>query len=95
MREKLGNDPRLVSKLVPEFALGCRRITPSSDYLHSLTRENVKVMTKAAIEITEDGILDQNDSHTKVNVIIYATGFDVTRPSYDIIEWDNRNLRRE
>ena len=95
MSEKLGNDPRLVSKLVPQFALGCRRMTPGSDYLQSLTRENVEVITESAVEITEDGIIDETGRHTIIDVIICATGFDVTRPSYDIVGRDNRNLGKE
>ena len=95
MRKKLGNDPRLIARLVPEFALGCRRMTPGSDYLQSLRRDNVEVITDSAVELTEDGIVDESGTETKVDVIICATGFDVTRPSYDIIGRDGRNLGKE
>ncbi|MCU7707514.1 hypothetical protein, partial [Streptomyces albidoflavus] len=36
MYEKLGHDDGLTKKMVPDFALGCRRMTPGSGYLESL-----------------------------------------------------------
>jgi cation diffusion facilitator CzcD-associated flavoprotein CzcO len=92
MQKKLRNDPRLTTRLIPEFALGCRRMTPGSDHLQSLWRENVAVITDSAAEFTMDGIVDASGTETKVDVIICATGFDVTRPSYNIIGRDGRNL---
>jgi cation diffusion facilitator CzcD-associated flavoprotein CzcO len=49
----------------------------------------------SAVEFTEDGIVDESGTETKVDVIICATGFDVTRPSYDIIGQGDRNLGEE
>lgn len=95
MRKKLGNDPHLVSRLIPEFALGCRRMTPGSNYLQSLRRDNVEVITDSAIKFTANGIVDESGSETKADVIICATGFNVTRPSYDIIGRGDRNLGEE
>ena len=95
MRKKLRNDPRLTECLIPNFALGCRRMTPGSDYLQSLRRDNVHVITDSAVEVTADGIIDEGGTESKVDVIICATGFDVTRPSYDIIGRDGRNLGEE
>ena len=95
MRKKLGNDPRLTGRLIPEFALGCRRMTPGSDYLQSLRRDKVQVITDSAIEFTAEGILDKSGNETKVDVIICATGFDVIRPSYDIFGRFGRNLGEE
>ena len=95
MKEKLANDPRLARHLVPEFALGCRRMTPGSDYLQSLTRNNVEVVMNSATSFTEDGIIDASGSETKAEVIICATGFETARPSYKIIGRDNRDLGEE
>jgi hypothetical protein len=95
MRKNLGNDPRLTEHLIPEFALGCRRMTPGSDYLQSLRRSNVEVITDSAVEFTTDGIVDESGKETKVDVIICATGFDVTKPSYKIIGREGRVLGDE
>lgn len=95
MKEKLANNPRLAKHLVPEFALGCRRMTPGSGYLQSLTRDNVEVITESAISVTADGIIDASGNETKVEAIICATGFETTKPSYKIIGRDNRELGEE
>jgi len=95
MKEKLRNNPRLVDCLVPNFALGCRRMTPGSDYLQCLTRSNVEVITSSATALTEDGIIDESGRETKVDVIVCATGFKVARPPYKIIGRDNRDLGHE
>ena len=92
MRSKLGDDPRLTKHLIPEFALGCRRMTPGSGYLQSLRQDNVEVITESAVEVTTDGIIDASGKEIKVDVIICATGFHTSGPSYDIIGRGDRNL---
>ena len=95
MRKKLGNDPALTSKLIPQFALGCRRMTPGTEYLQSLRQPNVVPVTQSVARLTEDGVVDANGVEKKVDIVICATGFDVTRPSYDIIGRDGRSLGDE
>ena len=95
MRKKLGNDPVLTSKLIPQFALGCRRMTPGTEYLQSLRQSNVEVVTQSVARLTENGVVDSSGVERKVDVVICATGFDVTRPSYDIIGRDGRILGDE
>jgi cation diffusion facilitator CzcD-associated flavoprotein CzcO len=95
MRKQLDGDPRLSMYLVPQYALGCRRMTPGSDYLPSLRRSNVDVIPDSVVGVTEEGVLDASGRETKVDVIIFATGFDVTRPSYEIIGRNGRNLGEE
>ena len=70
-------------------------MTPGSDYLQSLTRSNVEVITDSATRFTDNGVIDESGRETKVDVIICATGFEVTRPSYEIIGRDGRNLGDE
>ncbi|KAL3442780.1 FAD/NAD(P)-binding domain-containing protein [Aspergillus insuetus] len=92
MRQKLGDDPLLTKHLIPDYALGCRRMTPGSDYLQSLRRDNVQAITRFATRFTSDGIIDDSGKETKVDVIICATGFHTSGPSYDIIGRDDRSL---
>lgn len=76
MKEKLAKDPRLAKYLIPNFALGCRRMTPGSGYLQALTRDNVEVITESAACFTEDGIVDASGNEIKAEVVICATGFE-------------------
>ncbi|ORY01282.1 cyclohexanone monooxygenase [Clohesyomyces aquaticus] len=77
MAEKLNNE-KLTKKLVPDFALGCRRMTPGSGYLESLSKENVEVIHESAVRLTETGIVDESGVEHEVDVIICATGFDTS-----------------
>ena len=42
---KVVKDPELVEKLIPEYDVGCKRITPSYNYLQTFNRDNVKLIT--------------------------------------------------
>ena len=83
MREKLGGDTELAQKLMPDFPVGCRRITPGDGYLDALRADNVKARFDPIVRFTKDGILTQPPAdtapeETKFDLIICATGFDVT-----------------
>lgn len=78
MAGQLGGDETLVKHLTPPFALGCRRMTPGSGYLQSLTAENVEVVKKSAGSFTERGIVDEDGVEREVDVIVCATGFDTS-----------------
>jgi hypothetical protein len=93
MEEQLEHDPVLTKQLIPNFALGCRRMTPGSDYLSSLRRPNVEVITQSATEFTKNGIIDALGNEIKVDVIICATGFNVTSPAYNIIGQNGKTLK--
>lgn len=95
MRQQLKTNPDLADHMVPRFALGCRRMTPGSDYLSSLCRDNVQVVRNSVTSVTKDGVVDGNGEEHKVDVIVFATGFDNSKPPYEIIGRDNRRLAEE
>jgi cation diffusion facilitator CzcD-associated flavoprotein CzcO len=72
--EQLNHDPRLTEKITPKFPVGCRRMTPGSGYLQSLTKMNVQVVIESAVRITEDGVIDEPGNELKVDAIICVTG---------------------
>lgn len=96
MAEQLGHDPRLTKTMTPEFALGCRRMTPGSGYLQSLTKENVEVVTESVIKFTKDGVVDESGNEHIVDVVICATGFDVSfAPHFQVIGRNGANLKKQ
>ena len=95
MRKQLRAKPDLADHMVPQFALGCRRMTPGSDYLSSLCRENVQVVKDSVVRVTEDGVVDGNNTAYKVDILIFATGFDNSKPPYEIVGRDDRRLAKE
>jgi cation diffusion facilitator CzcD-associated flavoprotein CzcO len=71
-------DAALRAKLTPSYTIGCKRILISNDYLPSLTRPNVELVTEAIAEVREHSIVTRDGLERPVDVIIYGTGFRVT-----------------
>ena len=63
--------------LMPDYELGCKRILISDDFLPSLNRDNVALVTSPIAEMTKTGIVTQDGASEEFDAIIYATGFDV------------------
>lgn len=49
MAERLGHDERLCKMLIPDWSLGCRRITPGDGYLEAFLLPNCH-LTQSPIE---------------------------------------------
>lgn len=94
MKAKLKYDPVLCKALIPDFPVGCRRLTPGSNYLETLIKENTEVVTCGIQEITGSGIITKKGQKIDVDVIITATGFDTSFcPKFPIIGSDGKDLR--
>lgn len=76
MRDRIG-DEALAGRMVPDFALGCRRMTPGSGYLESLTRDNVHVVHDSVVRLTEKGVVDAAGVEHEVDVVV-STGTECT-----------------
>lgn len=86
MTEALKGDKRLCDAMIPDFPIGCRRLTPNVSYLHALRKPNVNVVTDAIIKITPEGLETVTGEVIKVDAIVCATGFNVSfRPRFPII----------
>lgn len=93
MKEKLHND-ELSSLLIPDWSVGCRRITPGPGYLESLGAKNVEVVYGNIDQITENGCICDNGKEYAVDVLICATGFDTTfKPRFPVIGYNGDNLQ--
>jgi cation diffusion facilitator CzcD-associated flavoprotein CzcO len=73
-------DRELRRKLTPRYAPGCKRILLSNDYLPSLTRPNVEVLTEGLAEVRGSTVVGTDGSEREVDTIILGTGFEVTEP---------------
>lgn len=95
MISKLQN-PYLEERLIPQWHVGCRRLTPGVGYLESLGKENVEVVYGEIERISEHGCVCDNGQEYPVDVLICATGFDTTfKPRFPIIGPDGKNLQDE
>ena len=72
-------DPVLRAKLTPSYTMGCKRVLISNDYLISLTRPNVEVITEPIREVRERSIITADGAEHPVDTLILATGFLVTQ----------------
>ncbi|KAK2781498.1 hypothetical protein FQN52_001608 [Onygenales sp. PD_12] len=79
MRERLAKmDPELREMLIPDFDVGCRRVTPGDGYLEALQEDNVQVVRTRIDEITKEGVVTADGKVYQVDVIITATGYDTS-----------------
>jgi cation diffusion facilitator CzcD-associated flavoprotein CzcO len=87
MRTKLADRPDIADLIIPkDFAVGCRRPTPGNGYLEALCEDNVTVVSSSIDEITPKGIKTVDGVEHEFDIIVCATGFDVSwRPQYPTI----------
>ncbi|KAG7292499.1 hypothetical protein NEMBOFW57_002534 [Staphylotrichum longicolle] len=91
----LGGNQELCKALIPDFPLGCRRMTPGHGYLQALTKPNVEVRRSGIKRFVAEGIeLDSGDI-LKVDAIVCATGFNTSFcPRFPIIGRDGNLQER-
>ena len=71
-------DPALRAQLTPDYPIGCKRILLSNDYLTTMARPNVNLVTQGIRRITADGIETVDGQHHPADAIVYGTGFAAT-----------------
>lgn len=71
-------DADLRARLTPDYPIGCKRILLSSDYLATMARPDVSVITRAVRAITPTGVETADGQRHEADVIIYGTGFAAT-----------------
>lgn len=92
MQERMKNNPELAAKIIPDFAAGCRRLSPGDGYLEALQESNVTPEFSPIIKITENGILTEKGEE-KFDMIVCATGFDTTwTPQWKLVGRDGKML---
>lgn len=95
MRGKL-NKEDLQKLLIPNWGVGCRRITPGVNYLETLGAENVDVVYGEVGRITEEGCVGEDGRLHAIDVLICATGFNTSfRPRFPLIGQEGKSLADE
>jgi cation diffusion facilitator CzcD-associated flavoprotein CzcO len=67
--------PDLTEKMTPDYPFACKRPVGSTDFLPTLTRENVEVVPRAVVSVTPDGVVDHLGDEHRGDVLVMATGF--------------------
>ncbi|RKK07518.1 putative sterigmatocystin biosynthesis monooxygenase stcW [Fusarium oxysporum f. sp. cepae] len=96
MKHKLGKDSPLADRLVPDFGVLCRRASPGIGYLEALNEENVRVVLDPIDSVVKDGIRVKTGETILFDVLICATGFDLSwKPRFPILGLHGSNLQTQ
>ncbi len=77
IKEQIGDRPELLEKLIPDYAPMVRRPVVDNGWYKALTRDNVELVTSGIERLTKDGIETADGKHHELDLIIFATGFEV------------------
>jgi 4-hydroxyacetophenone monooxygenase len=73
-------DPELLPKVIPDYpATGKRTLQDNGSWLQTLQRENVELVRDGIDHIEADAIVTVDGVRHEVDVIVFATGFQVNR----------------
>ncbi|KAJ7040263.1 hypothetical protein C8F04DRAFT_1254024 [Mycena alexandri] len=75
MLRRLASKPEIAEHLIPDFAIGCRRLTPGPGYLEALCQDNVDFIATEVKQISPTGIETVDGKFNELDVI------DSTRPT--------------
>jgi cyclohexanone monooxygenase len=92
MKERV-DDPEVANKLIPDYEILTRRLSPETDYLETFNQDNVNLVDlreKPLERFTEKGIVVGGEE-IELDVIIFATGFDVMTGAMDRIDIRGRD----
>lgn len=74
----------LREKLLPHYAVGCKRVIITDDYFPTFTKDNVVLETSKIKEITPNGVTVEGDKEYQLDLLVLATGFKTTQFMYPI-----------
>ncbi|SCG34546.1 flavin-containing monooxygenase [Micromonospora coxensis] len=71
-------DPDLRARITPDEPMGCKRVLFTSDWLPTLARPDVDLVTEKIVEVTADGVRTADGRTHPCDVLVYGTGFAAT-----------------
>jgi cation diffusion facilitator CzcD-associated flavoprotein CzcO len=94
MRSQL-RDPELRRKAWPDYTFGCKRVLFSSEFLPTLGRPDVELVTDRIDHMTPEGIVTADGGVREVDCVIWGTGFKSTEFMFplEVVGAGGRDLR--
>jgi cation diffusion facilitator CzcD-associated flavoprotein CzcO len=71
-------DPELRARVTPDEPMGCKRVLFTSDWLPTLARPDVELVTEPIRELTPLGVRTADGVEHRCDVLVYGTGFAAT-----------------
>jgi 4-hydroxyacetophenone monooxygenase len=79
IESEIGDRPDLLEKVMPDYPPFGKRILLDNGWYRSLTRDDLDLVTEPIEEIRADRVVTRSGAEYEVDVIVFATGFDVVR----------------
>lgn len=94
MTEKLASKPEILESILPDFSVGCRRLTPGPGYLEALVSENVDFVNTHIARAHETGLELVDGRKLEFDILVCATGFDAaTAPPFPVAGVNSQTLQ--
>jgi 4-hydroxyacetophenone monooxygenase len=80
IKSVVGDDQELFEKAVPDYPpAGKRMLIDNGNWLMTLRRDNVDLVTDTIVAINENGVKTESGTQYDADVLIYGTGFHANR----------------
>ncbi|GAA6010480.1 hypothetical protein JCM10207_001325 [Rhodosporidiobolus poonsookiae] len=83
--------------VIPEYPMHCKRVAYDAGWLASLDRPNVDLIASPLAEVTETGLVTKDGRAFDFDVIVWATGFEVSETgvglNHGVYGEDGKELR--
>jgi 4-hydroxyacetophenone monooxygenase len=79
LRSELGEREDLIKALTPHYPPFGKRILLDNGWFRTLTRDNVQLVTSGIDRIEGDTVITDDGTSTQIDVLVFATGFDVVQ----------------
>ncbi|HWE70120.1 MAG TPA: NAD(P)/FAD-dependent oxidoreductase [Acidimicrobiales bacterium] len=78
IREGVVSERMPEASVVPDYAVGCKRLLISNDWYPAILRPTVEVVTEPIDHLEADGVVTADGKHRPADVVIFGTGFHTT-----------------
>jgi cation diffusion facilitator CzcD-associated flavoprotein CzcO len=84
-RDEVITDENLRALTTPDYVIGCKRVLFSSSWYPMLKKENVALVCAEVDHVDATGIVTKDGAHHDLDVLIWATGFETTSFTGEIV----------
>jgi 4-hydroxyacetophenone monooxygenase len=78
IRSELADSPKLISQCTPSYPPYGKRILIDNGWFRTLLKPNVNLVSESVVRIEEDAIVTADGERRPADVIVMATGFQIT-----------------
>lgn len=95
IENELGDHQELLDQVVPDYPPYGKRMLMDNGWFRTMTRDDVHLITEAAVEIRPHGVVTGDGEEHPADVLVWATGFDVVNflAPMDIVGRGGRRIR--